>query len=210
MTEKQAHGWLSQSRFAPFLAVCDGDHEAAVELYERHARVGAAAFSLIHHFEVLVRNAIDDVLGFEQPQAPISRTWLLDFETLRPDGVKRVITAIQRLEKGKPVTRGGIVAAVPFSFWSDLLGRRYEELWRQRLQLAFPHAVLTRKDIGRRMRLIQAFRNRVAHHDSLLGQDVAARFHDMLTIAGWVDSAARVWLERWSADAIAGTTTERI
>jgi hypothetical protein len=52
------------------------------------------------------------------------------------------------------------------------------------------------------MRLIQRFRNRVAHHDSLLGQDAQARLEDMLTIAGWISPAAQAWLVE-GTDAIA-------
>ena len=88
--------------------------------------------------------------------------------------------------------------------WAGLFGRRYEELWRHRLRAAFPHAALTRKDLSSRMRLIQRFRNRVAHHDSLLDQDAQSRLEDMLTIAGWIDSAAQAWLtEHTNALAIA-------
>jgi hypothetical protein len=45
------------------------------------------------------------------------------------------------------------------------------------------------------MKELQRFRNRVAHHDSLLRQDVPSRLEDMLDIAGWIDPAARAWLE---------------
>lgn len=105
-----------------------------------------------------------------------------------------MIVAIERLEKGKLVTRGRVVAGVSFAFWAGLFGRRYEELWRHRLRAAFPHGTLTRKDLSSRVRLVQRFRNRVAHHDSLLDQDVHARLEDMLTIAGWIDPAAQRWL----------------
>ncbi len=44
------------------------------------------------------------------------------------------------------------------------------------------------------MRRVQRFRNRVAHHDSLLDQDAPARLEDMLAIAGWIDPAAQEWL----------------
>jgi hypothetical protein len=54
------------------------------------------------------------------------------------------------------------------------------------------------------MLLLQRFRHRVAHHDSLLGQDVQARLEDMPTIAGWIDPAARAWL-RDRTDAVAIT-----
>jgi hypothetical protein len=105
----------------------------------------------------------------------IPRGPLLDFEILQPDGIKQVITALERLEKGKIVTRGRIVAGLSFGLWAGLFGRRYEELWRHRLRAVFPHGTLTRKDLSAKVRLIQHFRNRVAHHDdSLLDQDVQA------------------------------------
>jgi hypothetical protein len=52
------------------------------------------------------------------------------------------------------------------------------------------------------MKELQRFRNRVAHHDSLLSQDVPSRLEDMFAIAGWIDPAARAWLENQS-DALA-------
>jgi len=152
-------------------------------------------FGLIHHFEILLRNAIDGALGKSQPQLPITATWLLDFEALRLDGIRQVIGAIGRLERGKGVTRDRVVAGLPFSFWTDLFGRRYENLWRQRLHAAFPHGTLTRKEIGVRLKRIQRLRNRVAHHDSLLGQDVISCLEEMLAMAAWIDPAARGWLE---------------
>ena len=194
MEEQQACAWLSEPRYARFLAAAGGDHERAVALYEWHVDLSVASFGLIHRFEVLLRNAIDGVLGEGQPQAPIKDTWLLDFETLQPDGIKQVIVAIERLERGKLVTRGRVVAGVSFAFWAGLFGRRYEELWRHRLRAAFPHEALTRKDLSARMRRVQRFRNRVAHHDSLLDQDAPTRLEDMLAIAGWIDPAAQEWL----------------
>lgn len=202
MQEKQARAWLSGPRYQRFLSAADGEHERAVALHEWHTELTVASFGLIHRFEVLLRNAIDTVLGQDQPQAPIKDTWLLDFEILQPDGIKQVIIAIERLEKGKLVTRGRVVAGVSFAFWAGLFGRRYEELWRQRLRSAFPHENLTRKDLSARLRLVQRFRNRVAHHDSLLDQDTQGRLEDMLTIAGWIDPAAREWLTDGS-DALA-------
>lgn len=195
MTERQAGRWLSEARYARFLDACGGNHTRAVDLYELHAVLSMASFGLIHHFEVLLRNAVDRVLGEGQPQAPISDTWLADFSVLQPAGVKQVINAIGRLRRGKAVTRGRIVAGLSFSFWADLFGHRYEELWRHQLNGAFPHGSSTRKALSGRMRRIQRFRNRIAHHDSLLDQDIPALIGDMLEIAAWIDPDARLWLE---------------
>jgi hypothetical protein len=154
-----------------------------------------ASFGLVHHFEVLVRNAIDGTLGEGQPQEPIRDTWLVDFGVIQPEGVRQVINAIGRLRQGKMVTRGRIVAGLPFSFWADLFGHRYEDLWRDRLHGAFSHRGLTRKALSSRMSRVRRFRNRIAHHDSLLDQDVPALVKDMLEVSGWIDPDARVWLE---------------
>jgi hypothetical protein len=196
MNRRQATLWLSEPRYKRLLAQCEGDHRSAVALYEWHAELSAASFKLIHHFEVLLRNAVDGILGELQPEAPIAETWLLDFEILRLEGIRRVIGAIERLDRGKPITRGGVVAGLSFAFWAGLFGRPYEELWRHRLRHAFPASrQLVRTTISRRMKELQRFRNRVAHHDSLLRQDVPSRLEDMLDIAGWIDPAARAWLE---------------
>lgn len=195
MDQQQARTWMSEPRYNRFYFTAGEDHAAAMRLYEWHAVLGMASFGLIHHFEVLVRNSIDRTLGYRQPQSPISDTWLTDFDVLRPNGIRQVINAIDLLGKGRQMTRGGIVAALSFGFWADLFGRRYEELWRHRLHLAFPHATVTRKALSGRMRRIQNFRNRVAHHDSLFDQHIPALFGEMLEIAGWIDPEARVWLE---------------
>jgi hypothetical protein len=75
-------------------------------LYEWHGELAAACFGTMHHFEVLMRNAIDDELGNGHPETPLTHTWLLDFDVIRPDGIKQVIVAAERLEKGKTITRG--------------------------------------------------------------------------------------------------------
>jgi hypothetical protein len=196
--ELQATEWLSDQRFQPFLDEAEGDHSRAVAIYEWHLRLSAACFATINGFEVLLRNAIDRQLGVEQPQTPIRDTWLMDFNTLQPNGVKQVIVAVERLEQGKEITRSRVVAGVSFGFWAGLFGKAYEELWRHRLRLAFPNAAITRKDLTQPMRSIQAFRNRVAHHDCLLNQPVRDRYDEMIRISGWIDADAASWLERQS------------
>lgn len=198
MEPQQASAWLSAARFEPFLVATDGDHLRAVALYDWHAETAAACFGMIHHFEVLLRNAIDGVLGEDQPQQPLKETWLMDFDVLQPDGIKQVIVAVERLEKGKGITRSRVVAGVSFGFWAGLFSKRYEELWRHRLRYAFPQGSVMRKDLTEPMRLIQRFRNRVAHHDCLLGQNIEKRADDMLEIAGWIDLGAQAWLKSHS------------
>jgi hypothetical protein len=197
--ELQAAEWLSDQRFQPFLDEAQGDHSRAVTIYEWHLHLSAACFATINGFEVLLRNAVDRQLGMDQPQTPIRNTWLMDFNTLQPNGVKQVIVAVERLEKGKEITRSRVVAGVSFGFWAGLFSKTYEELWRHRLRLAFPNGAITRKDLTQPMRSIQAFRNRVAHHDCLFNQPVRERYDEMIRISGWIDADAATWLEGQSA-----------
>lgn len=196
MDERQATAWISDARLGPFFAHAGGDRDLALNLYEWHARLGSACFATVQHFEVLLRNAIDAELGRDQPQKPIERTWLVDFSFLQPQGIKQVITAVERLERGKEITRARVVAGVSFGFWAGLFenSNRYEELWRQRLRKAFPHGAVTKKDLTQPLRLIQRFRNRLAHHDCLLGQAVEDRVTDMFRIAGFIDPDAAAWI----------------
>jgi hypothetical protein len=196
MDVEQANAWISPARFRPFLVASGEDHTRAVALYEWHGRLATACFATIQQFEVLIRNAIDQELGALQPQSPIRDTWLMDFNILEPNGIKQVIVAVERLEKGKEITRSRVVAGVSFGFWAGLFSKGYEELWRHRLRHAFPAGAVTRKDLTQPMRSIQAFRNRVAHHDCLLAQPVAERTEAMVRICGWIDAAAGDWLER--------------
>lgn len=205
MDEQQAVDWISAARLAPFMDAADGHHERAVELYEWHARLAGACFETLHHFDVLVRNAIDAELGRFQPDRPLRDTWLMDFNILQPEGIKQVIVAVERLEKGKAPGRGRVVAGLSFGFWPGLFGRHYEEVWRHRLRNAFPGAAV-KKDLSEPMKLIQRFRSRVAHHDCLLSQPVVERYGDMRRIAAWVDPAAEAWLgSRSQIDEVIGS-----
>jgi hypothetical protein len=195
MEPQQIERWLSARRFEPFLESCEGDHAQALTLYDWHGEISAACFELIHHFEVLIRNAIDGVLGADQPQEPLRDTWLMDFNVLQPDGVKQVIVAVERLETGEGISRSRVVSGVSFGFWAGLFSKRYEEVWRHQLHYAFPNGSIMRKDMIEPMRQIQRFRNRVAHHDCLLSQDIARRANEMLMIAGWIDPDAEIWLK---------------
>ena len=190
--------WISEERLYPFLRAVEGDEAAAIALYDWHAELLAASFGVMHHFEVLVRNAIDRQRGDGQPQTQLKDTWLLDFQILQPGAIKQVIIAVERLERGKAITRGRVVAGLSFGFWSGLFGGRYEELWRQSLRHAFPRA-MQRKDVSKRLDDLRRFRNRLARHDNILDQRVDERLQQMIEVAYFVDPAAARWLHQRSA-----------
>lgn len=194
MDVDKTRAWISAERFAPFLEQADGDRALAFDLYLWHARISGASLTTLHHFEVALRNAIDRQLGAGQAQEPVERSWLLDSTTLGPQGIAKARAVLARLEReGYPREHPRIIAALPFSFWKGLFARRYEQLWRTRLRRAFPGVGL-RREILEPLTNLHLWRNRIAHHDSLLGQDLERRLEEMIDVANAIDPACGQWL----------------
>jgi hypothetical protein len=42
------------------------------------------------------------------------------------------------------------------------------------------------------------FRNRLAHHETIMGRPIDTHYEEMLTLVGLIDPAARVWTEQIS------------
>jgi len=153
---------------------------------------------VIHHVEVLVRNAIHRQLSHDEPADGV-HSWLVEPAVLKPGELKAVDSAVARIRLlGRPVTRARVLASLPLSFWTRLLGTRYEELWKSSLHHAFPHGSGLRKDVAGQLNRISQLRNDIAHHQPIIGMPVADRHQDMLDLAAAVDPAAAAWIEALS------------
>jgi hypothetical protein len=64
-------------------------------------------------------------------------------------------------------------------------GTEGQDLWRKALYKAFPNSSGKRKDVLIVLEELRLFRNKLAHHDSLLSEDVPTRFQQMLDVLGW-------------------------
>jgi hypothetical protein len=196
MLAHQTSAWLSDHRFAPFLQAKGGVHADAVDLYEWHAQLCGSCLRTVHHFEVLVRNAVDRQLGTGQPDTPLQATWLLDPTVLKGGGIAKVQDVLARLRReGHPPERRRVVAGLSFVFWRDIFTNKYESLWLSSLRHAFPGANL-RRDVLKPMTRIHLSRNRLAHHDSLLQQRNDYRYVDMVQVATFIDPEAAEFLKR--------------
>ena len=73
----QIHLLVSPQRMAPYLRQSDGNPDRALRLYEWSSRMSAAAFETIGHFEVLLRNAIDQALSDHFAEGDRGIPWFL-------------------------------------------------------------------------------------------------------------------------------------
>ncbi|MDF9878049.1 hypothetical protein [Cellulosimicrobium cellulans] len=189
---------LSEPRMAPYLRAADNDRPRALELYEWSCRTAAAAFEIVGHLEVLMRNALDRALAAHYREPAVGIPWFL-LPTPGGETVAEQVEAVRaRLRSRGQENRHQIVAGLSFGFWSGLLGSRYEELWRDALRHAFPYSDGRRKQLSSAVERVRKFRNRLAHHDSMVNVDVPFEIRQIVELAGFIDPAAARWLEQCS------------
>jgi len=200
LSSAEINRWITRARLVPYLNVAGtAETGLAAQLYVWNARLASACMETIHHVEVLVRNAIDHQLAASRPPNGL-RYWLVDSDVLKPGELRAVelravedaIARIRRL--GKAATTDRVVAGLPLSFWTRLVGTRYDELWKVSLHPAFQHGSGSRRDIAGFLNRILHLRNDIAHHQSLLNDPVEARHRDLLDVAAAIDPAAAVWI----------------
>jgi hypothetical protein len=191
---------VSAGRFSSYQEAAGGDPAKAVDLYQWRASLSAACFEAFHYVEVVVRNALDrEMRHYCHEDTRLIPWFLLPFASKSQSVFDaKVDTARTRLRSQSPAreTRDQIVAGLEFGFWTDLLHGDQEELWRRALCKSFPNSSGKRKDVLDVLERLRLFRNRLAHHDSLLAQDVPLRLQQMLDVVGWVSADARDWLDR--------------
>lgn len=193
---------LSEPRLAPYLKAAT-NKQHALSLYEWNTRIAAACFEVVGHLEVLMRNSLDQCLRRHYREDERGIPWFfLDLpgggnvhEAV--DVVRRRLRQYESLLGGRRVrdTRHQIVAGMSFGFWSSLTGPKYETLWRDCLHSAFPNSPGTRKEVSTALEGIRKFRNRLAHHDSMIGVDVPFEIQRVFTVARFIDADAAAWLE---------------
>jgi hypothetical protein len=192
----QATRWITTPRFTPYLEEAAGDHDHAVALYVWNAQVSAAMLEALHHVEVLLRNAVDAMFAPMDAAAAPRDTWLEDPAILNDAARRRVRETIGRIAReGKTPTRGRVVAGLSFGFWRALFDKKYDGLWVSHLHHAFPAGAGDRAEVARLMSNLVPFRNRLAHHETIIGRPVARHYDEMLELARLIDPAARGWID---------------
>lgn len=193
-----------EPRMRSYLVAAGGDVAKARELYAWNAQMAGAALEQLAHLEVLLRNAVDLQLQKRIREREIGIPWFLmpPFITAQSEAIE---TVRERLRQQNRETRDQIIAGLSFGFWTGWFGPKYEELWRQNLRLAFPNGSGQRKEIARLVEQIRKFRNRVAHHDSLLNVDIGFEMEAIFQLASIINVEAASWMKSVDRTRVVGT-----
>lgn len=188
---------FSAPRLSTYLAHCQGRLDAALELYEWNTALTGAAWEVLTHVEVTLRNTLATGLHRRHQHRGRSGSWLDDpAHELDQRARDDIADARRRVRRsGHAPSDGQTISELGLGFWRFLIARRYTNLWPD-LAGGFPHAPNRgRQTVENPVQRIHLFRNRVAHHQRIWHEPLAARYHDMITVLGYVDPDLASWVD---------------
>lgn len=201
LSRQRLEALFSKERMGAYIVCCDGDFDAAVELYRWNAAVTAAFWEPFGHLEVALRNMLSMRLADRHRRLDRERTWLDDpSRELSARAREDIGSARARVRsKGKRASEGQTISELSFGFWRFLVTKKLTGLWPD-LASAFPYAPDRRREtLEEPIARLHDFRNRLAHHQRIWSRGPRDRYEDLLTVAGYIDPALAAWIESSNA-----------
>jgi|SRR5215212_9762461 len=191
---------LSRERLSSY-ADHAGDFRRGIELYRWNAAVSAAFWPPLGHVEVALRNAMSHTLASRHERLGRVGSWLDDPDSELDARMRSHVGSARRraVRQGKPATDGQAISELGFGFWRYLVTRRRTSLWPD-LATAFPGAPDRRREtVEDPIARLHDLRNRIAYHQRIWNRDLAARYADVLLVAGYLDEDLPAWIVRGCA-----------
>ena len=190
--------FISQERLRMYVAMNRNVIDPGLRLrrgirnYELNTRLSEALYPVVQGFEITFRNAIHNRLVADQ-----TVEWYDTFPFLGPEQ-ESIARAKQTIaEKPNALTPDRVVAELSFGFWVKLFSSDYEAtLWQSSLRHLVPVNV-TRGAAYSRFKDLKTLRNRIAHHNRIMGRPLTVRqsYDQLLDTIGWIDQTMRSWIE---------------
>jgi hypothetical protein len=196
-------------RLQHYLAATDGNEAAAMRLYDWNASMSAAFWESLSFLEIALRNAIDMQMTLIHARKGRAGHWIFDDsyelgrDTSNPPRNRQpfvdVSVAISRVRSNKmPISSGQVISELSFGFWHQMVSKRQSFLWPD-LVAAFPNSPnRSQSTVHDPVARLRSFRNRIGHHHRIWSFDIAGRYADMLTVAGYLDTDLATWIDSQS------------
>jgi hypothetical protein len=197
---------FAAARLNHYLAECGNDHATAMKLYDWNTAVSAAFWESLSFLEVALRNAIDREMTIIHAKKGRSGHWIFDdARELGRDAAGRnkhkqpytdVSTAIGRVRRNSmQISSGQVISELSFGFWHQMVSKGQLFLWPD-LVAAFPNSPnRSQATIQDPVSRLRDFRNRIGHHHRIWSIDIAARYADVLLVAGYLDVDLAPWID---------------
>lgn len=166
---------LSRPRMATYLSVTNQDQTKALELYIWNSQVSAALLVPMHICEIVIRNAIAEIF---ESQFGSLWPWQRSLELTLPRRYRDELTKA-RDKRSINNRTSKVIPELTFNFWQQMFVSNYDQqFWQQHLHSLFPNAPVNmpfnqlRGSIFNDLEKIRKFRNRIAHHEPIINQNI--------------------------------------
>jgi Abi-like protein len=165
------------------LSMQDNDKEAlALKLYDLNTEVAAAFYPILNNFEVMLRNNINRFLSKHFQ----SENWIIEqceddgyfslpmFEESEYKVREEIKMYYEKLVKDGHYTNDKLVAKLSFGFWVHKFSTKEFTATNQTMHKSFFNRPkdTKQKDIFKDLHKILEFRNRIAHHEPVIFDNV--------------------------------------
>ena len=146
----------------------------------------SSLYPILQTLEVALRNSLHNVISNHIK----NKYWFIQNNLLRSLEINIVQNTLHDIKKvNKPVNSDLVVSQLSFGFWTNILDKRYEQIfWPHLLKLAFPYiprSQRTRDHISRRFNKVRNLRNRIFHHQRIWHWlDLPKQHSDMIEAIG--------------------------
>jgi hypothetical protein len=187
---------ISLDRFNTYLVAAGHDQDRALKLYLWNARLGEAFHTPIQAVEVALRNCVN--LALSSVYTP--NWWECEnlFNILDDERKGDLTTVLRRIRNRElELYTGQVVAGLSFGFWVGILDGRYNPpIWGGQLRKAFPSfpAVRARKSLHDSVRKVAGLRNRISHHEPLIGRNNLLDFSNLMLLLEWICPEKAIWI----------------
>jgi hypothetical protein len=182
---------ISKERLGPYLLMTRNDREHALRLYAWNTSLSEALHGLLQGLEIALRNTFHENLT-----NACQRSDWYDTLSLEPFDAECITKAKERAKKGvKPISPGTVIAELNLGFWVSLTGIFYgQTLWDTHLHKSFRVAT-KRNGMYHKLDRIRKLRNRVAHHEILIGPNLMNAYSEIVEVTDWICPDTASWVK---------------
>ncbi len=182
-------GVIPPGRVTHFLRAAGYDPVRALALHDWNEAVGAAFYPLLQKVELALRVRVESAMA-----AAFGAAWFADagFKAITDWAVhEEIATSSRRLmSDGDAVDADGLMAKASFGLWVGLMRPIFNPaVWLDQLRTAFPSLPANegRHELAALAARAAFLRNRIDHHEPLIGLDISSLHTDITKLLRWID-----------------------
>ena len=159
--------FLSKEKLKAYVDITN-DKEKALELYRDNLNISAYLYKLIQVFELSTRNIFNIYLSKRYGNDWINKN---DILTGNNNKNERLLDNIKHAKRDNKIRdNNDIISNLSLGFWVNLLSfKNNDKIWKTSIKKLFNG--YSREEIQKIFRNIKEFRNRIAHHETIINKN---------------------------------------